>query len=63
MMPAGLGEQRRPVGPPVDELGHGHQGDVAPSVLGGVKPDVVIDGPVEPREQDPDGPVVIVYAF
>jgi hypothetical protein len=58
-----LGKQRRSVGPPGAEFGHGRQGNVAPGVLGGVEPDVVVDGPVEPREQDPRGLVVLVYGF
>jgi hypothetical protein len=58
-----LGKQRCSVGPPGAEFGHGRQGNVAPGVLGGVEPDVVVDGPVEPREQDPRGLVVLVYGF
>ena len=62
-MPCDLGRQRRSVGPPGPEFGHDRQGNVAPGVMGGVEPDVVVDGLVEPREQDPRGLVVLVYGF
>jgi hypothetical protein len=58
-----LGEEGRPVGPTVDELGHGREHDVARGVLRWVEPDVVMDGRVQPRKQDPRGLVMLVYVF
>ena len=53
----------RSVRPTVDELGHGREHGVAQGVLRRVQSDVVVDGPIQPREQDPRDLVMLAYEF